>query len=474
MKKLITLLLTLALSLASMSACSKTNSGRASNGSEQEHDSTESTTEAEPQELDLSAITGAYDETLFRLDQPRALADGAQSRRGFTKGNFSVSDDFATITTYNDGYLLGLSNSSNHKVYEHFFRGDYLIFREELVIRSIEGVLPSENNEGYEIMTDEDGFKTSCKISIPVSYSDIAHYYSNCSLRFNAENNSFSYLFTELDAPIPRTTKRFDFRGTYAVSDCIISLDFTSCSVYSDSESTATASQEYTWTPGTVKSILCLENDRLYNKAFVKSDPFKNENTSVNLFATKYGEIHYDVTGTYKADYDAFADYPVFYLGRGSSQKVTVTGNGEIYENSTGMKQTIYKNYLILHDELITNSVKGELPANGKNTSCTIDVSVDHCDNSPQSGNLFNSMYASYQMIFSDNGECSIILEPASNNPSSIKYTYKGKYQSDGSLIMLTFTDRESSHDGTTEGVSTMMLYVEDGKIYDNVYRKKA
>lgn len=113
-----------------------------------------------------------------------------------------------------------------------------------------------------------------------------------------------------------------------------------------------------------------------------------------------------------------------------------------------------YKNYLILDQEMDMAITEGELPYE-ENTNCSIEI--------------FEPKFRDYKCFFSfsQDGTCELICENKEDT-----YCYEGTYKLDGKIAMLTFRKGEcngSKFNGKTE----RMLYIDEGKIYFDVYKKR-
>ena len=115
-------------------------------------------------------------------------------------------------------------------------------------------------------------------------------------------------------------------------------------------------------------------------------------------------------------------------------------------------RYTVYDNYVVKKVPLSNATINGELPSNGKSTTCFI--KIDHLT------------FSTYTLTFSPDGTCTI-MTMFNNNLNSAN----GTYSANGRIISMTFTKGSfagKEYTGTVEAA----LYVEDNMLYDTIYRK--
>lgn len=113
---------------------------------------------------------------------------------------------------------------------------------------------------------------------------------------------------------------------------------------------------------------------------------------------------------------------------------------------------TLYNDYLISNTAMDVSIIKGDLPA-GKQTNCIL--SLQHIT------------LKNYRLTFAENGVCKMEC----TGVGSEKYYYEGSYECDGKMVLLTFTEGTMDGEAMT-GKSEMALYIDDGKVYDSIYKK--
>jgi len=114
---------------------------------------------------------------------------------------------------------------------------------------------------------------------------------------------------------------------------------------------------------------------------------------------------------------------------------------------------TVYDNYLIKKVPIGEVTINGELPNEGKKTSCFI--SIEHLT------------FSTYTLSFSADGSCEIMTIFNDDICSC-----SGTYSVNGRIISLTFAEG-NFYGEELSGNIEMALYVEDNTLYNMVYHRK-
>ena len=114
----------------------------------------------------------------------------------------------------------------------------------------------------------------------------------------------------------------------------------------------------------------------------------------------------------------------------------------------------VYENYIIKKVPLSNATISGELPSEGKQTTCFV--------------NIQHITFSTYTLSFSSDGSCEI-MTIFNNGVCSVSGTYSVK----GSIISLTLT-KGTFYGENFSGNIEKALYMEDNTLYDTVYRKNS
>ncbi|MBQ7416181.1 MAG: hypothetical protein IJW14_03985 [Oscillospiraceae bacterium] len=233
---------------------------------------------------------------------------------------------------------------------------------------------------------------------------------------------------------------------------CVILLLLCGCATQSNINDTP--AEDVSLNPaGTYTDVSFNDTNSLYVDFKVQSSGKESEKETIVITSTDTGYSYQDsvfsgrLTNNGDGDYTATKEQVIT-----NDPLLLKTAELELKQNPYTFYK-VYDDYLIKKVPLSNVTMNGELPSEGKKTTCFI--YIEHIS------------FSTFTLSLSSDGSCEM-MTVFNNDICSASGTYSVK----GRIISLTFTEGvfyEEELGGNIE----MVLYAEDNTLYDMVYRRK-
>ena len=233
---------------------------------------------------------------------------------------------------------------------------------------------------------------------------------------------------------------------------CLVFLLLCGCSTQNNTNDNSTES--ITLNPvGTYIDVSFNDTSSLCVGFKLQSAGKESEKETVVISGTDSGYSYQDSVFSGRLTNNGDGDFTATKEQVISDNPITINAAKLELEQNPYTYYKIYDNYLIKKVPLSIIAINGELPREGENTTCFVNIE-----------DIVNSTYT---LSFSSDGSCEM-MTIFNNDICSASGTYSVK----GRIISLTFTEGvfyEEELGGNIE----MVLYTEGNTLYDTVYRRK-
>ena len=204
---------------------------------------------------------------------------------------------------------------------------------------------------------------------------------------------------------------------------------------------------------GTYADVSFTDTNGLYIDFKLQSAGKENEEKTIVITGSDSGYSYQDSVFSGRLTNNGYGDF--------TANKEQVITNDPLLLKTAELELTqnpytfykVYDNYMIKKAPLSNIKINGELPSEGKRTTCFI--YIEHIS------------FSTYTLSFSSDGTCKM-MTIFNNDICSANGTYSVK----GRIISLTFTEGVFYGENLS-GNKEMVLYAEDNTLYDIVYRRK-
>lgn len=233
---------------------------------------------------------------------------------------------------------------------------------------------------------------------------------------------------------------------------CTILLLLCSCSAQNATNDTSTES--ITLNPvGTYTDVSFADTNSLYIDFMLQAAGKESAKKTIVIAGTDTGYSYQDSVFSGQFTNNGDGDF--------TAKKEQVITNDPLLSKTAELELAqspytfykVYDNYLIKKVPLSNVSITGELPSEGKKTTCFIYIN--------------HITFSTYTLSFSSDGSCEMTTI-FNSDICSVSGTYSVK----GGIISLALT-KGVFYGETLSGNIEMVLYTEDNTLYDTVYRKK-